>query len=174
MHRFPKMDVANGSARVDILNSLLAKLCYAMSKGSHLFTREFTAHKIMSKGRKIPFDLGSSHILLLKHGKLARSILSKLALYSNPVFSRFPSKKIFYILCICMSVPSVRRRLMKVRLLSFWGNKTYFSSILLCRYTECWKARAWLLTLLRLIQQMVYCKVLSDGPYLYKSVILKK
>ena len=55
----------------DILNSLLAKLCYAMSKGSHLFTREFTAHKIMSKGKKIPFDLGSSHILLLKHGKQA-------------------------------------------------------------------------------------------------------
>ena len=25
----------------------------------------------MSKGRKIPFDLGSSHILLLKHGKQA-------------------------------------------------------------------------------------------------------
>ena len=55
----------------DILNSLLAKLCYAMSKGSHLFTREFTAHKIMSKGRKILFDLNSSHILLLKHGKQA-------------------------------------------------------------------------------------------------------
>ena len=102
MHRFPKMDVANGSARVDILNSLLAKLCYAMSKGSHLFTREFTAHKIMSKGRKIPFDLGSSHILLLKHGKLARSILSKLALYSNPVFSRFPSKIFLFFVYVCL------------------------------------------------------------------------
>ena len=147
MHRFPKMDVANGSARVDILNSLLAKLCYAMSKGSHLFTREFTAHKIMSKGRKIPFDLGSSHILLLKHGKLARSILSKLALYSNPVFSRFPSK-FFFILCICMSVPSVRTYddLWRYGCCHFEAAKTDFSSILLCRYTECWIARTWLFT----------------------------